>query len=251
MRDKKKLNGIWIMGKNCLKEVLTACPERIISIVSSKEADDSLLKEAKTIGISFEKRSREALDQLLQSDSHQGYAAKLKPQEPISLEGFLKTQENKEKSLVLALDSVFDPQNLGAILRACECFAVDAVLWSKNRGASLSPSARKASVGASEIVPCILVSNLAQSIKTFQKAGYWSLATAIDENASDLYSFDFPEKTLLLLGSEGKGLQNLVLKNADFKVFIPMQGQIDSLNVSQAAAVLLSAWRAKFNCKIT
>lgn len=241
MKAKKK--SIWIMGKNCIREVLKAAPERIIKLYSSKDQSDQLLKEAKALGFVAEKKSKEVLDQILQSDSHQGFAAKLEEKEPLSLEQFLESVANKEASFVLALDSIFDPQNLGAILRAAECFGVDAVLWSKNRGASLSPSARKASVGASELVPCISVSNLSESIKAFQKAGFWSVATACEEGSSDLYSFEFPQKTILILGSEGKGLQNLILKKADFKLFIPMEGQIDSLNVAQATAVLLATWR--------
>ena len=140
------------------------------------------------------------------------------------------------------LDSIFDPQNFGSLLRSAECFGVDGVIWSKNRGCELTPVVSKASVGASELLPLLCVSNLAETMRKFKKNGFWIVTAEIGEEAKSLDSFDFPEKTLLIMGSEGKGVQKLLSKEADSKVYLPMYGQIDSLNVSQAASVLLYQW---------
>ena len=142
----------------------------------------------------------------------------------------------------MLLDSIFDPQNVGAILRSCECFGVDAVIISKIRGCSITPTVTKTSVGATELVPIAEVSNLTTTIEKFQKAGYWAVTAEISDKAIPLNTFEYPEKTVLILGSEGKGVQKIISKKADFHVFIPMLGRIDSLNVSQAAAVFMHSY---------
>ena len=179
------------------------------------------------------------LTSLVQSESHQGFVAEVVEREGVDLKSFLKSAP--EKSLVVMCDSITDPQNFGTILRACECFGVDALVYSKNRNVGLTPVVSKASVGGSELVPLIPVSNLADTMKKFQDAGYFSVAA--ERSDQNLYSFEFPQKTLLILGAEGKGIQPLLSKKSDFRIEIPMHGSIDSLNVSQATAVLLSAWR--------
>ena len=112
--------------------------------------------------------------------------------------------------------------------------------YSTNRNVALTPVVSKASVGASEMVSLIPVSNLVDTLKKFQDAGYFSVATEISDQAKPLDSFEFPEKTVLMVGAEGSGIQPLLSKRSDFHLYIPMKGAIDSLNVSQATAVLLS-----------
>ncbi len=233
-------NKNYIIGRNCIQEVLKLSPERILSITTDHKADDPLILELKRLKVPvFEKRTK-ALDDLCDSTSHQGYVAEVTKRDPIHIEDIIEFSKEKKRSLVVMLDSIFDPQNVGAILRACECFGVDGVIYSKNKGCSITPTVSKTSVGASEIVPIAEVSNLSTTIEKFQKNGFWSVSAEISDKAVSLTKFEFPEKTLLILGSEGKGVQKLVSKNADFHVYIPMMGQIDSLNVSQAAAVFLS-----------
>ncbi|MGM0439929.1 MAG: 23S rRNA (guanosine(2251)-2'-O)-methyltransferase RlmB [Chlamydiota bacterium] len=228
-----------IMGKNCLKELLKSAPQRILKVYTSKDSDD-LLTILQENQIPVKKLSKKELTNMVDSESHQGYVAQVSEKPAPKLENLY----HKEKSLVVMLDSIFDPQNLGAILRACECFGVDAVVWSKNRGSSITPTVSKASVGASELIETIQVSNLVETIKSFKKHGYWAVTTEIANDAHSLADFDFPEKTVLILGSEGTGVRPLVSKQADFRVYIPMAGMIDSLNVSQATAVLLAQWHS-------
>ncbi|MDN3506699.1 MAG: 23S rRNA (guanosine(2251)-2'-O)-methyltransferase RlmB [Simkaniaceae bacterium] len=227
-----------IMGRNCLKEVLQAAPERLIEVCTCQKAGDALYDALSKAGIRLIDTPKKKLSHLVESDSHQNFVAKVKPRPLIEAKDFL--QEEREKSLVLMLDSIFDPQNLGAILRAAVCFGVDLVIYSKNRGADITPTATKTSAGATELIPISKVSNLAETQKAFQKGGYFAIGAEISDKAQSLYDFTFPEKTLLIMGSEGKGIQPLLSKKCDGHVYIPMHGPIDSLNVSQATAVLLS-----------
>ena len=242
-RSEKRRQGRLIMGKNCVKEVFENQPQRLLQVYTSRSVEkDSLLKKIQESNVPLKKVEKEELHTMVQTQSHQSIVARVKDTSFMDLKEFLKNSEAKEKSIVLMLDSIFDPQNFGALLRSCECFGVDAVIWSKNRGCDLTPVVSKASVGASELIPLIKVTNLAEAMRKFQEADYWSFTAEIGEGASKLTELTFPEKTLLIVGSEGKGVQNLLSRKADTKVYIPMYGKIDSLNVAQATSVLLYQW---------
>ena len=152
---------------------------------------------------------------------------------------FLKTVESADRLLVLMLDQICDPQNFGALLRSAECFGVNGVVWSKNRGTDLTPVAAKASCGASELLPLIRIANLAEALTQFQKEGFEAVASTLSPGAERVDQIQFAPKTLLVLGSEGEGIQPLIQKRCDRSIYIPMAGKIESLNVAQAAAVLL------------
>ncbi len=229
-----------IMGKNCIREVLRHDPSRLITVFTAAPSDTDLIPLLHSHKIQVKNRSPQELSQMTDSTSHQKFVAEVKEHTTPSLKEFLQNN-TKEKSCILMLDSITDPHNLGAILRAAECFGVDAVIWSKNRGCNITPAVSKVSVGASELVPCINVSNLVDSIKKCQQAGYWAYAAALDSHACSLYTLEFPSKTLIIVGSEGKGVRNLTAQTVDGTITIPMKGSIDSLNVSQAVAVIL-AW---------
>lgn len=226
-----------IMGKHAIEEVAKIDTKRLLKVYSHKKGDP-LLESLHRLGVKIHIVPKQKLESLVLSESHQGFVAEVKEREFLTTKEFLNS--TPEKSLVLMCDSISDPQNFGAILRAAECFGADAVIYSKNRNVALTPVVSKASVGASEIVPLLPVSNLADTLKKFQNEGYFSVAAEVKEGAHSLSSFEFPEKTLLIMGSEGTGIQPLLSKNSDFHVMIPMAGSIDSLNVSQATAVFLS-----------
>lgn len=234
--------GRWIMGKHALEEVFRREPKRLLEVYTHKK-EDPLIHVLKEKGVKVSFVSKDKLGMIVRSESHQGFVAKVEERTFLTPKEFLKG--SGEKSLVLMCDSIQDPQNFGSILRAAECFGVDALIYSVNRNVALTPVVSKASVGASEIVSLIPVSNLVDTLKKFQKGGYFSVATEISDQAEPLDSFEFPEKTVLIIGAEGEGIQPLLSKTSDFHLYIPMKGSIDSLNVSQAAAVLLSHWRRK------
>lgn len=229
------------MGKHCLDEVLKSAPKRVQVIYTSKEnSDDPLLVRAAKEKIPVKYLSKHALTALVHSDSHQSFIAEVHEKGSRSVAEFLQGKGNA----VLALDNINDPHNLGSILRAAECFGIDAVTFSKNRGADITPVVSKTSVGGSELVEVLKVSNLAETIKKFKEHDFTIVAADVSQDAVSLHNFVFPEKFVLILGSEGEGIQKLILRYVDKRVYIPMCGHIDSLNVSQAAAVFLSRWRS-------
>lgn len=237
------------MGIHAIKEILTHTPDRLLRLFAEQLKDKGRKSELidlcvkKNIPITY--TSFDALTQMAGSDSHQSFVAHVKGREFVPIKEFLKAAEEKPKSLVLMLDQIFDPQNLGALLRCAECFGVDAVVFSKNRGSEITPVTTKSSCGASEILPLIRVSNLAEAVSQFQDAGFDAVATLLDPSSQSLFEFRFHDKTLLIVGSEGEGIQMLIRKKADRSVYIPMQGRIESLNVAQATSVLLYAAQAQ------
>ncbi len=239
--------SLLVMGRNSVQEVARVSPERISRLyLSSVLADEiksgqwgpdlkSLLGRGGA-GV----LSSEQLTALVGSDSHQGMIAQLLPRPKREWADVLRDcVEAGTSILIVALDGITDPHNLGAVLRAAECFGIDAVVWSKNRGSGITPVVSKVSVGASELVTCVEVSNLAEALRRAQTAGFWVVAADGGEASEALEAFRFPERSILVLGAEGHGVSRLLLDRSDFRVRISMSGRIDSLNVSQAAAVLL------------
>lgn len=232
-----------IMGRNCVQELFKEDPRRILEVyVQGGEGTLApFLRELEQARIPLYSVGKEELKKMVQSDSHQGIVAAVKEPKYTDIDAFLRKTEDNEKTVLLMIDSIYDPQNFGALLRAAECFGVDAVIWSKNRGSDLTAVVSKASVGASELMWLIKVSNLADAMRKFQQEGYTAITAEIGEGAKKLDEMNFPDKVLLVVGSEGEGVQKLLSKQADAKVYIPMRGKIDSLNVSQATAVILSS----------
>jgi 23S rRNA (guanosine2251-2'-O)-methyltransferase len=231
-----------IMGKNTVEELLRVSPDRIVTLylVQGVTLQEPYNGPKKSV-------SKGELTQLVSSDSHQGVVAAVQERGGQTLRQFCEAQKNREKSLVLILDSILDPHNFGAILRAAECFGADAVIYSKNRGVEITPTVSKVSNGATELVPLVKVSNLAECVATLQENDFHVIAAEAKEGSQSLQNVQFPKKCAIILGSEGKGIQNLLSKRADSHLMIPMLGQIDSLNVSQAAAVFLSFYRLQNN----
>ncbi len=234
----------YVIGLHPIYELLQTSAERIIKVYLQKSSfsarKEALIQALKVKKIPIEYLSFEALTRMGKSDSHQGFVAEIIERKLLDVETFMKTAP--KEALVVALDSIYDPHNFGAILRACECFGASAILWSKNRGCGITPAVTKASAGASELVNLILVANLATTLKKLQEEGFSLIAAEANRSAISLSKFSFPARSVLILGSEGEGIQKLILKMCDHNLYIPMQGKIGSLNVSQAASVLLATY---------
>ncbi len=229
-----------IMGKHPIRMVLKKNAKNLKEVFTSKKEDEFTV-ELKSKGICVTVVSKKRLSTLANSDSHQGFLAKVSVSNIATCREFL--DNSRKKSLVVMCDSIQDPQNFGSIIRACECFGVSGIIYSKNRNVGITPVVTKASVGGSELVNLIPVSNLHSSLLDFKEKGFCVIASCISKNAQDLYSVQMPEKTLIILGAEGAGISPILKKNSDLQVFIPMLGLIDSLNVSQATSLFLSKWR--------
>jgi 23S rRNA (guanosine2251-2'-O)-methyltransferase len=239
-----------IMGLHALQQLLRHAPKRILKVFTSvREAKDrktGILQECEKWEIPITFTSEDNLSRMCGSDSHQSFAAHVKGRKFYDVKEFLKTVEEKSQVLVLLCDQIFDPQNFGALLRCAECFGVDGVGWSKNRGSDLTPVSSKSSCGASEWLPLLRISNLAEAVSQFQDASFEVVAAALKEGSMNALHFRFDAKTVLVVGSEGEGIQPLILKRADHILHIPMFGKIESLNVAQAASSLLTCYRKNF-----
>lgn len=240
-----------IMGVNTIQELLRHARDRILMVYtavspSAQKRKNELLEACIKKGVPIQYVSFEALTKMTGSDSHQSFVAHIKTRKTYEIQDLLRDQE---ESFILMIDQIFDPQNFGAILRSAECFGVDAVVWSKNRGCDLTPLVTKVSCGASELLPLLRVSNLADAVEKFKKAGYEIVAALADPEAGSLYKEKPAPKTVLIMGSEGEGIQPLLQKKAERKVYIPLPGKIESLNVAQATAVFLSWYRSCLTIK--
>lgn len=240
-----------IMGLHAINELLRHAPQRILKVFTSireaKERKTAIYLECEKWEIPVHFSSDEQLSQMCGSDSHQSFVAHVKGRKFYEVKEFIQNVEEKSHVLVLLCDQIFDPQNFGALLRCAECFGVDGVGWSKNRGSDLTPVSSKASCGASEWLPLIRISNLAEGVSQFQEAGFEVISAALKEGSKDALHFRFGAKTVLVVGSEGSGIQPLILKRSDYIVHIPMFGKIESLNVAQAATSLLTCYRMQVN----
>jgi 23S rRNA (guanosine2251-2'-O)-methyltransferase len=187
----------------------------------------------------LEERERAELDALCGEPSarHQGVVAVAGELEYLEIEDVLDAIVDKP-ALLVVLDSVQDPHNLGAIIRSASVFGADAVIIPRDRAVSVTPVVVKASAGATEHMPIAKVTNLARTLEQLKEAGVWTVA-AVAGDAQEPWKIDLTGSIALVLGAEGKGLRPLVAKGCDFRAQIPMSGQVASLNVSVAAGALL------------
>ncbi len=214
--------------------------EVLISEESKKERLTEVIKLAKERGIRVSFLPPQALSRISQSSSHQGIAAKITDFEYQEVEGILNNAKKKGKSpLVVILDHIEDPQNLGAIIRTVDVLGVHGVIIPKDRAASVTPAVVKASAGATSFVPIARVVNLVTTIKELKKKGVWILGadqlapkSVFEENLGKL-------DLALVVGSEGKGLGRLVREECDFLVSIPNLGEVASLNASVATGIMI------------
>ena len=198
-----------------------------------------IITMAERAGIPIKHCTRRELDRLESSVPHQGVIALMKAPHYSDLSAVLaKIERSGHAALLVMLDGVQDPRNLGAILRTADAANADAVIIPKNRAVGMTAAVHKASAGASAYIPLVKVTNLARTIDTLKKAGVWVAGAAGD--ASVLYTdADFNVPLCFVLGSEGEGIRRLVKEKCDYLVQLPMLGNIESLNVSVAAGVLL------------
>jgi len=237
-----------LYGVHSVEEALKAGRRRFDQVVVARERLEQgeslrlerLVAAARQAGIRVRQESREQLTQLAKSPAHQGVVALVRPQEFLSIEDLFLPDPSAAHAnrLILALDGVEDPQNLGALLRVADGAGVDGVVLTERRSAPLSPVAVKASAGAAEHLRIARVVNLVRALEDLKRQNLWIIG--LDERgASDYDQFDFTGDCVLVLGREGAGLHDLVRRTCDHLLRIPMAGGVSSLNVSAAGAVVL------------
>jgi 23S rRNA (guanosine2251-2'-O)-methyltransferase len=225
-----------IYGVNPILEAIRSHAERVRYVGVAREETarhQRLIAEAKRAGVAVRNLAADQIDRLAQRGVHNGVVAEISES---AFADFDEVIAAEETTFVLILDSITDPQNFGAILRVADGFGVDLVVIPEHDSVGLTPVAVKASAGASEWVPVAQVTNLARTIETLQKAGYWVYAAA--DGGDPPQAINLRGKVALVVGNEGKGIRRNVLEHCDRVVTIPMQGHIESFNVATAAAVL-------------
>jgi 23S rRNA (guanosine2251-2'-O)-methyltransferase len=184
---------------------------------------------------------RAQLDRDSARGAHQGVIAYAGAFRYAELQEVLQATSGATRSLIVLLDHVTDPGNLGAVIRSVEVAGGDAVLIPRERAASIGPVAHKASAGATAHLPVVQISNISQALSTLKDAGYW-VAGADERGEQDLWASPLEGRIVVVLGAEGSGLARLTRERCDFLVSIPVAGRVSSLNVAQAASVLAFEW---------
>ncbi|HXY96043.1 MAG TPA: 23S rRNA (guanosine(2251)-2'-O)-methyltransferase RlmB [Steroidobacteraceae bacterium] len=231
-----------IFGLHPVRSMLERHPERVLAVRLAERRDDPRVRAIEELARRqqrpVERLDAQALKRLLGDAVHQGVAAEITPLPPWSEDELLAALQSAAAPLLLALDGVQDPHNLGACLRTADACGVLAVIVPKDRAAQLTPAARKVAAGAAETTPIVAVTNLVRTLKLLKEAGLWVVgADAAAGKSAD--AVDLKGPVVLVLGAEGAGLRQLTRQNCDFLARLPQLGAVESLNVSVAAGMLL------------
>jgi 23S rRNA (guanosine2251-2'-O)-methyltransferase len=235
--------GELLFGIHSVDAALTHDPTNILEIYIEADSQNARLKElsdrARDLGLKPHSRPREALDRMTGGARHQGAVARYQAPPPRSENELYTLVEKEEKNtLLLVLDGVTDPHNLGACLRSAEAAGCTAVIVPKDKAAGITPTVRRASSGAADRLAFFAVTNLARTLKALKDRGVWLVGLAGDVE-QDFYALDLKGPIAIVLGSEGEGMRRLTRESCDFLVHIPMRGSVESLNVSVATGVAL------------
>ena len=227
----------YIYGINSVTEALKARGRTFEWVGMAKERHDirlqRLIEDCRRLGVNVRFLERTELDKLAGNAAHQGVVAVTSAKQYNDLEDVISAKR-AEYSLVVVLDGVEDPHNLGAILRTADAAGANGIVIPERRSASVTGTVTKVSAGASEHMPIAKVTNIARSIEDLKERNVWTVG--LDERSKQTYdALDYNMDCALVLGGEGKGLHDLVKRKCDFLVSIPMLGKVPSLNVSVAA----------------
>jgi 23S rRNA (guanosine2251-2'-O)-methyltransferase len=231
----------YLYGINTVAEALKARGRVFEWVGVAKERHDirlqKVIEECRKIGIAVRFLPRPELDRMAGNNSHQGIVAVTSSKQYSDLDDLISAKRG-EHSLIVVLDGVEDPHNLGAILRTADAAGANGVVIPDRRAAGVTGTVAKTSAGATEHLPIAKVTNIARTVEELKEKDFWSVG--LDERGGQSYdSVDYKMNCAIVLGAEGKGLHDLVKKKCDFLVSIPMLGQVPSLNVSVAAGIVL------------
>lgn len=237
-----------VFGRNPVREALRS-GRSIERIWVEKDLADGSIRELVNLARDQKRivveASRQKLDELClpfgyggRPGHHQGIAARLPGVEYVAIQTILEAAKEKgEPPLLLILDSITDPENLGSILRSAECFGAHGVVLPERRSAGVTPAAIRASAGAALHVPVARVTNISATIQELKKAGLWIICA--DQEGQSARKVDFKGPVAIVIGAEGKGVSKLIKSHCDFTAAIEMRGKTGSLNAAVAAALML------------
>ena len=243
--EEERIDSGAVVGRNAVTELIKSGRDiDKLFVLKPQDGEKPTGSVVMIVAMAVERRipvvevERSKLDDLADGVPHQGVAAMVPTRDYSSLDDIFALAAAKgEKPLVVIADDISDPHNLGAIIRNAEGVGAHGVIIPKRRSTSVTPVVAKASAGASSWLPIVKVANLAQTIDALKERGLWIYAAEAD--GVDYRGLDYDVPAALIVGSEGDGISRLLIEKSDYKVSIPMRGQVNSLNVSCAAAVLL------------
>ena len=231
-----------LYGLHPVEEAIRSGSRQLDHVSVARERRDErlerLIELCRSARIRVSLEPRDQLTRLARTDAHQGVLAVVKERKFLTIEDLLEPKKSGEHSFFLALDGVEDPHNLGALLRTADGAGVDGIVLPERRSAPVTGTVAKTSAGASEHVRIARVTNLVRSLEQMKQKNVWVIG--LDERGTpDYMDFDFKTDCVLVLGREGAGLHDLVKKTCDHLLRIPMAGQVSSLNVSVAGAIVM------------
>lgn len=237
--DKPEMEGFWLFGLHAVVAALRNPERKKLQFLATSSALESLSAQIKTPEPAPEIKDSQQIARLLPAGAvHQGLALRVLPLPEAGLEEVCISGDERKPRLVVVLDQLTDPQNVGAILRSCAAFGVNAVILTGHHAPPATGVLAKAASGALDMVPVVRVSNLARAMEQLAELGYWRVG--LDSEASQaIADIDLSGNLALVLGAEGSGLRQLTARKCDFLGRIPASGQLASLNVSNAAAIIL------------
>ena len=227
-----------IEGRNSVRELLkTGKTIDKILIANGMRGTESeaLLRDIKKSGAKFQFADKSVLDKESDTGRHQGYIAFVSDYKYCELEDIINVTKGKEECLIVVLDGVEDPHNLGSIIRVCECAGADGLIIGKHRSASVTDTVMRISEGSANHVRIAKVTNINQAVDTLKENGIWTYA--LELGGGDIYKSDLKGKTALVVGGEDSGVNKLTLKKCDGVVTIPLCGKVNSLNASVATGI--------------
>ncbi len=230
-----------IYGVNSITEALRG-NRKVFELFLVEGADrrlESLAQLAGEKGVPVRRRDRGSLMRLSGSEHHQGAVLRVEPYPYAELSDVIDVWKGSgEPGLILVLDGIQDPHNLGALVRSAACAGVHGVIIPQDRAVGVTPTVEKVSAGGVGAVAVARVANISQALETLKKEGFWVYGAA-GEAGESLYRQDFRGHTVLVIGGEGEGLRPLVRKHCDLLLSIPLKGAISSLNASVAGGIML------------
>ncbi|MDN3697479.1 MULTISPECIES: 23S rRNA (guanosine(2251)-2'-O)-methyltransferase RlmB [Vibrio] len=236
------MSNEFIYGIHAVKAVLEKDPARFIEAYVLKGRQDErlmpLLNQLQQYGISIQQMGRKPLDEKSNGANHQGIIARVKAAKQLNENDLDAILASNEQPLLLVLDGVTDPHNLGACLRNADAAGVAAVIVPKDRSSPLTATVSKVACGAAETVPLVRVTNLARTMRALQEQGVWFVGTA-GEATHDVYQAKLTGPLAIVMGAEGDGMRRLTRETCDDLIKIPMAGSVSSLNVSVASGICL------------
>ncbi len=225
----------YVYGKNVVRQMLNDHAE--IKTIWMAADDREISSMAQQNHIAVKKTDRKTLTRMTGTDRHQGIAALVEDYKLYSVDEMISSVPQGQYGLIIMLDELEDPHNLGAVLRTADAVGATGVIFKKTHAVGLTPTVAKVSAGAIDTVKCAAVTNLSRTLDDLKKKGYWAVGADMDGQDYRTLNYDF--NTVLIIGNEGKGISRLLSEKCDYIVSLPMAGKISSLNASVSAGILM------------